>query len=524
MDVTERQTLRLTWGMEYSIRDAKAKLDNGMSDTKKMGAEWSVTYLVCGRPQATFIHDLRDKCDRMLCQLIQWKQTDPSAYSTLLSNGEPVDVGLPATNTKRKKGSNDTNSLLGWVITARKDSTLTSATQNKPSRKKHGKVNTGKPVKITEHFGVDYDERIERASSKKNGSMNLSETEALHKRRNKRIKPTKPPGYVLENVPVTEYQIKWEKIQDVTSYALRHGLYDLEIRKRNKHYDRWEQLVKTYRELGINTRYMGTREMGFILPTEHYVGPPLLHTGDGQFYNGYYIIEKRDWYTTNPEPVKLTKMDYRPDRIVKIYFGRDFPQWPDYWPWYWDDSPGSAPSGREILDHDPRELDSNGDTLSNWTWANSRWCKTPWDSPSISSSSCDNACSPMESDSSCTSSIEKNDRSECDRDDNSCTNRTNAFELEKCESSSGDRPEDDEIEEKTKSIHSSTSEWSSCNDTDVNDEGVEEKTKSIHSSTSEWSSGTDTDEENFVFKRSLRRRREVNRRVIDDDDSDSVSE
>lgn len=395
--------LRITWGMEYSVKQAKQQLKTGMDDPRKMGDNWSVSIQDCGRPIATYLPDNTIDCDRMLCQIMQWKYTDSSAFSDILSDGVPVRTGVKAdrpleinSRDMNRKKSN-TSSLIGWVVPSASSLPNNNGTDpktfkypsgNRPIKSKNKKGEDDKLVKITAHFGIDHDERIEKAAARRNGSLNMMETEAMHKRiQKRRFKPTKPPRYVTENVPTSEWEIKREKIQDVTSYALRHGLYDMEIRKRSEYFERWQELRKEYKKQGVHTWYHGG---GFHLDGP-YIGPTLLHIGDGRFYNGYYEIEKRDWYSSNMEPIKLSKIDYRPYRVVTTYFGKEFPHWADFWKWYWDETPGplslTGLSGREILDHDPRDLDSQGDTLSDWTWANSRWCPTPWDTPSISSHS-----------------------------------------------------------------------------------------------------------------------------------------
>ena len=516
MSTNDIHILRITWGVEYSVKEAKEKLKTGMSDPRKMGENWSVTIQDCGRPIATYVPDKTNDRDRMLCQIMQWKETDSSAFSDILSDGVLVDnrvkvdrpLEISSCNFNRKKSK--TTSLIGWVVPSisslhNKNDTGTKTYKNTrgnrqiKSKNKKG-ILDNKLVKISAHFGIDHDERIEKAAAKQNGCLNIMETEAMHKRiQKRRFKPTKPPRYVTDNVPTSEWEIKREKIQDATSYALRHGLYDMEIRKRSEYFERWQQLVTEYKKQGVNTRYHGG---GFFL-NGPYIGPTLLHIGDGRFYNGYYTIEKRDWYSTNLEPIKLMKIDYRPYRVVTTYFGKEFPHWADFWMWYWDETPGplslTGLSGREILNHDPRDLDSQGDTLSDWTWANSRWCPTPWDTPSISSaSSFDEAVS------------------------NSVCGSSTDVEAQDCVDSSID--EYDECDDDCSSEPLCDDEYDECDD-DCSSEPlcVDDNLPSMSNKSSKWpKSGEESSYDNDDLPFMSRKRGRINRRIIDDDSSDGT--
>jgi len=123
------------------------------------------------------------------------------------------------------------------------------------------------------------------------------------------------PG--LPDEPELECDRKLEKIMEPQTYSKRINKFDLETRKRNIYWDRWIVI----------------RDDVYPKGEEKW-----LAIGDGRLYNGYYVLNRRDFYMKDEEGVyrviQWVGETFLPD------FPRDqpFPQWADYYEWYYNDT------------------------------------------------------------------------------------------------------------------------------------------------------------------------------------------
>ena len=268
-----------------------------MNDEDKMGTTWSVVHRNDGSIEC--VYSTLDRCD-FLCRqskLEKWKEDDRTAYTSmeLIYNFNDIHCERRASKSRGHEEKGDIDHKKTSALDGVKYKPGAYPFHKKAKKKNENTVNNGQKYKL-----------------------NL---------------PKRPKYPNLPREPITEYEKKSEKIKEPRTHAMRLDILDK--RSKNKYHSEWLEKRKCV---------TGT----YILPI-----------GDGKFYNGYYVVEKRDWYYD---------IDGRPARIIYDTMNGPFPQWRSYLYWYWNIGGGNV----ELDAKDDPGFNSDGSRVRGG-YENSDW-------------------------------------------------------------------------------------------------------------------------------------------------------
>ena len=320
--------IHLIWDTDFTKQLASTKIRLGLQDETKMGEAWSFYE----RPDGTFgclyvatsdeeFQDAKDRVER-------WKKNDRIAYS----RAEFVD---------NRKKLLDVGKYCGDVKTLGKSSgTGLGGAKN----------GVAKPPAIKFYGDRENVEQVGDYVEPENSLLRLKYQKdawpsnfGSHKKKGKKRYYTKMSSGTstkqerkqkyrnLPPEPTDEYSIKAEKVFRPSIYAKRHDLYDK--RQKSKYYQKW----------------LEASDFIFTVPISNglteYSREKMFPIGEGKYFNGYYVLEKRDFYchmkTEDDEnPCKVVRYWGWAPGFIKEFPGCEdltFPTWENYLRWYWRD-------------------------------------------------------------------------------------------------------------------------------------------------------------------------------------------
>ena len=354
----------LIWDTDFRKELAVNKITVGINDASKMGGAWSIDHREDGTTACVFVAVSDEEFEEVKNRVESWKLKDRLAYS----RAEYIDNRKIVTHSKggtwkAKAGPDDAdqNSSTAVIPMANKRALwgdienvkeIGDHVQPLNSLKELKHDLEGHPLKFhpSEYKAKKryYDNKKREAKKKesayKNEEIDDSKIVVAVKRARRPKYPNLPPE------PESDFMKKCEKIFQPTIYAKRHDLYDK--REKGKYHAEWEAAKdRLWRPIsnGLEKSNSGIKFM------------PL---GDGSFYNGYYTIDKRDFYHDwgDGEPMRIVRywgcIDPRYRDDDRHY---SFPEWNMYYNWYWYSGVGGGCAGLH-LDRDPG-YDSDGCTI-----------------------------------------------------------------------------------------------------------------------------------------------------------------
>ena len=343
------QIIRLLWGTEYTRERASIMVNSAMNDRQRMGLSWDIDVRDDGTMTCTYVGLSEDDLWEMAHKMVAWKSDNRTAYTEMkmyeVCDGDEKEIRYVAraendrqllenadrmivSTMHRHEGAGDLSRIAykknAWPIHKTKSVWLkqNKHRQDGRSHQKNSLIREGSDVDSLGCVGdIDLDCGI--------GSEGDSEAISCPPVGSKDMKPKAYKGrkyFGLPDAPTSEFGAKEEKIVNPVAYAQRNGLYELNIREKSLHYSKWKKFG------------------GFMA------------IGDGKVYNGYFVLERRDFYT-----------DYEgePVRVIDIWEGSPFPKWHQYYYWYhnciWNfmKNPGYDSDGNTV----PGAYDSIG---SDW--------------------------------------------------------------------------------------------------------------------------------------------------------------
>ena len=336
--------IHLIWDTDFTKSLSARKIQLGLNDETKMGTAWSIDHRPDGSTVCIFVAVSDKEFERFKNQVEKWKGDDRLAYSRV----EYID------NREIIMSDEEDDAMLASCIEQENHNVFCPSFSAEKKRAFYGDVETveeigdyveewnslkklkynaeAHPLRFSESNQKakkrHYANKRREAKKKKGDNQSKSsndlkesvETKVVHQTRSKyRDLPPEPKG---------EYGKKCEKIFYPIIYAKRHDIY--EKHKKHKYFRQWKDANSLVLIKPISN--------GF----DHYdLSSKMLPVGDGNFFNGWYVVEKRDLYYDRDGdgmPHRLVRYwGWAPVAINKYPGCEDtaFPEWKHYLPWYY---------------------------------------------------------------------------------------------------------------------------------------------------------------------------------------------
>ena len=338
----EPSVITLTWGLEYSKEWAVRKLTYGINND--MGDSWALDTFNDGVMTAIYVAPEYNDFVVMVDKMKHWKESDRIAYSSMdIVQGKGTG-GKPSS----LKESENEGTMIGKDVYVETATTGQEFIQNEHGgegglalirhKKNAWPVNKYKSRWYQNKLNDDQVEEWEMNLSNKvkrlkAGSPTLDDTTEnvlyrMHQEENAKQERSRAEADRVRQIPPmpdNEYDLKVERVYHPMTVALRggHGCDDGGSCRSHPLHKKWSEHCRKY-------------------------GVEMLPIGGGEFFNGYFVIGKKDFFFRNQE----CGPHYREWRPITCGLTG---VWSNYEDWYWT---------RAIhADLDDDRFDSDGNTV-----------------------------------------------------------------------------------------------------------------------------------------------------------------